>query len=1044
MAEGERKLANGRDRIEFSTEPRLYKHWKLSVADEIATLTMDVDENGGLFEGYQLKLNSYDLGVDIELADALQRLRFEHPGVRVLLLRSAKNRVFCAGANIRMLAGSSHAHKVNFCKFTNETRNAFEDASQYSGLPTICVINGTAAGGGYELALATDHIILVDDGSASVALPEVPLLAVLPGTGGLTRVTDKRKVRRDRADVFCTTEEGVKGKRAVEWRLVDETVPSTRLETVVGERAREFAERSGRSANGAGIALEPLAPAHGNGRGWITDMYRSASIGPSASLPSPCAPSDAAPPATIDEMIARGAGFWPLQLARELDDAILDIRNNEFDVAVILFKSSGATENVLAYDAFLDRHREHWLAREIRLLWKRVLKRLDMTSRTLVALVEPGSCFAGTLAEIVLAADRAYMFVGERRATTGRRPRSRSTNAISAAIRWPMGSRGSQRAFLPIPRMWNGQARIGEAIDAEEAQALGLVTFALDDIDWDDEIRMFLEERPSFSPDSLTGLEANLRFGGPETMESKIFARLSAWQNWIFQRPNAVGEEGCAASLRHRPETGFRYAAGVRGRCEANRNRKAAFYSLLATRYSLFAFALTREPKEMIDIQKVDYSTQIPNNVGLTEDRQVLKALERWHPGYLDWWNDMGPEGFQDALVYLRTAVSVDPKGWAKFDYVRMPEYRWGVLLAPQEEGRKVNFGAHLGEPAWQEVPGEYRAMLRRLIVVQGDTEPASVEQQRHLGKTAPSLYDMRNLFQVNVEEGRHLWAMVYLLHKFFGRDGRDEADDLLRRRSGYEDDPRMLGAFNEATPDWLSFFMFTFFTDRDGKMQLESLAQSGFDPLSRTCRFMLTEEAHHMFVGETGVGRVIQRTCEAMKEAGIEDPGESDKVRALGVVDLPTLQKKMNLHYSLSSTSLARKSRPTRRISTMPASKAVSRDQDRGRSPPHLGHLPVAKFIDGAIKLVDEPALTALNMRLARQLHRRLRQGRRALEQDHREDGCQFPSRVAAHEPSSPDRGVQEREGEPEGRAPERRAMGEGARRLFALRRRWRFHRIR
>ncbi|MBV8449180.1 MAG: benzoyl-CoA 2,3-epoxidase subunit BoxB [Hyphomicrobiales bacterium] len=368
----------------------------------------------------------------------------------------------------------------------------------------------------------------------------------------------------------------------------------------------------------------------------------------------------------------------------------------------------------------------------------------------------------------------------------------------------------------------------------------------------------------------------------------------------------------------------------------------------------------------MIDIQSVDYSTQIPNNVGLTEDRQVLRALERWHPGYLDWWQDMGPEGYQEALVYLRTAISVDPKGWAKFDYVRMPEYRWGVLLAPKEEGRKVNFGAHLGEPAWQEVPGEYRAMLRRLIVVQGDTEPASVEQQRHLGKTAPSLYDMRNLFQVNVEEGRHLWAMVYLLHKYFGRDGRDEADELLRRRSGSEDAPRMLGAFNEATPDWLSFFMFTFFTDRDGKMQLESLAQSGFDPLSRTCRFMLTEEAHHMFVGETGVGRTIQRTCEAMKEAGIEDANEIDKIRARGVVDLPTLQKKMNLHYSLSLDLFG--SEVSTNAANFYNAGLKGRFHETRITDDHRltsGTYPVAKFVDGEIRLVDEPALTALNMRL-------------------------------------------------------------------------------
>jgi benzoyl-CoA 2,3-dioxygenase component B len=362
----------------------------------------------------------------------------------------------------------------------------------------------------------------------------------------------------------------------------------------------------------------------------------------------------------------------------------------------------------------------------------------------------------------------------------------------------------------------------------------------------------------------------------------------------------------------------------------------------------------------------VDYSTTIPNNVGLMEDRRVLKALEGWHPGYLNWWNDMGPAGFQEKLVYLRTAYSVDPRGWAKFDYVRMPEYRWGILLAPQEENRTIPFGQHYGEPAWQEIPGEHRAALRRLVVIQGDTEPASVEQQRHLGKTAPSLYDMRNLFQVNVEEGRHLWAMVYLLQKYFGRDGREEADELLRRRSGSEDAPRMLGAFNEATPDWLSFFMFTYFTDRDGKMQLHSLAQSGFDPLSRTCRFMLTEEAHHMFVGETGITRVVQRTCDAMKEAGIDDPYAIDKVRALGVIDLPTIQKKLNLHYSLSLDLFGSE------VSTNAANAfnngLKGRYQETKIDDDHRlenATYPVLKFIDGEIKLVDEPALTALNMRL-------------------------------------------------------------------------------
>jgi len=362
----------------------------------------------------------------------------------------------------------------------------------------------------------------------------------------------------------------------------------------------------------------------------------------------------------------------------------------------------------------------------------------------------------------------------------------------------------------------------------------------------------------------------------------------------------------------------------------------------------------------------VDYSTKIPNNVNLVSDARVLKALEQWHPGYIDWWMTMGPEGFQASEVYLRTAVSIDPKGWAKFDYVKMPEYRWGILLAPQDENRLVNFGAHKGEKAWQDVPGEYRAMLRRLIVIQGDTEPASVEQQRFLGATAPSLYDMRNLFQVNVEEGRHLWAMVYLLHKYFGKDGREEADGLLQRRSGDADKPRMLGAFNEETPDWLSFFMFTYFTDRDGKMQLESLAQSGFDPLSRTCRFMLTEEAHHMFVGETGVGRTIERTCEAMKAAGIEDPYAIPRVRALGVIDLPTIQKKANLHYSLSLDLFG--SEVSTNAANFYNAGLKGRFMETKIEDDHVltsANYPVLKLVDGQIRSVDEPALTAINMRL-------------------------------------------------------------------------------
>jgi len=544
MADAERKLNNGKSRIDFQTDPSKYRHWKLEVDGDVATLLMDVDEKGALFEGYELKLNSYDLGVDIELADAIERLRFEHPQVKVILLRSGKPRVFCAGANIRMLAGATHAHKVNFCKFTNETRNGLEDASETSGLSTICVINGTAAGGGYELALAADHIMLIDDGSSAVSLPELPLLAVLPGTGGLTRVTDKRKVRRDRADVFCTTEEGIKGKRAVEWRLVDEVVPGSKLEEAVAQRAKDFAAKSFRKDGPKGIALAPLErerSADGVEYGAVSvELQRDARLA-TITLRGPGAP----PPASADAMVEQGAGFWPLQLARELDDAILDIRANEFDIAVVLFKSSGDPAQVLAYDQFLDANKEHWLAREIRSLWKRTLKRVDLTSRSLVALVEPGSCFAGTLAELVFASDRSYMLIGKL-AGDNKPPATLALAQVNFGV-FPMCNGLSRLAsrFLADPAdVDKAKAAIGKMLDAEAAQDLGLVTFALDDIDWEDEIRVFLEERASFSADGLTGLEANLRFGGPETMESKIFARLTAWQNWIFQRPNAVGEEG--------------------------------------------------------------------------------------------------------------------------------------------------------------------------------------------------------------------------------------------------------------------------------------------------------------------------------------------------------------------------------------------------------------------------------------------------------------------------------------------------------------------
>ncbi|MGB5905399.1 MAG: 2,3-epoxybenzoyl-CoA dihydrolase [Xanthobacteraceae bacterium] len=561
MAGEDRVLANGAKHIDFQTDPSRYRHWKIDVAGDVATLTMDVDENGGLFEGYQLKLNSYDLGVDIELADAVQRLRFEHPEVKVVVMRSGKNRVFCAGANIRMLAGSTHAHKVNFCKFTNETRNGLEDSSENSGQKFICVVNGTAAGGGYELALATDHIIMADDGAAAVALPEVPLLAVLPGTGGLTRVVDKRKVRRDHADYFCTIEEGIKGKRAVQWRLVDEIAPNSKLEAKLAERAKAMAATSSRNGDGKGIALTPLhRKIDDNGLHYdfvdveIDRGQRIATI----TIKAP----ESAPPADVAGLVAQGDAFWSLQVARELDDAILHLRINELETAMLVFKSHGDSASVLAYDDFLDKNKAHWLVNEIRHYWKRVLKRIDVTSRTLVTLVEPGSCFVGTLAELVFAADRSYMLVGQRDGDN-RAPPAIVLNAMNFGP-YPMshGLTRLQSRFQADPADVDAaQAKAGEALDAETAEELGLVTFALDDIDWDDEVRVFMEERTSFSPDSLTGMEANLRFVGPETMESKIFARLTAWQNWIFQRPNAVGEEG---ALR-------RYGTGVKAQFDMTR-----------------------------------------------------------------------------------------------------------------------------------------------------------------------------------------------------------------------------------------------------------------------------------------------------------------------------------------------------------------------------------------------------------------------------------------------------------------------------------------
>jgi benzoyl-CoA-dihydrodiol lyase len=530
--------------IDFERTPESYRHWKLRFAGEVAELVMDVDENATLFPGYQLKLNSYDLGVDIELADALQRLRFEHPEVKVVVLKSGKDKVFCAGANIRMLGGAAHAHKVNFCKFTNETRNGMEDSSEHSGQKFLCAVRGTAAGGGYELALACDEIILADDGNSTVSLPEIPLLAVLPGTGGLTRVTDKRKVRRDRADAFCTVEEGVKGKRAVEWRLVDAVVPSSKFDAAVAERAKKLAALSDRPAGGTGIKLTPL----GRKISGDTVTYSSVKVeidrsGRRATI-TVLGPT-AAPPASAADIHAQGAQFWPLRVAREIDDAIMHLRLNELGMGTWVFKSQGDPAQVIAYDALLEANQKDWLVREILNNWKRVLKRIDVTSRSLVTLIEPGSCFAGTLAEIAFASDRAFMFDGQMKGDN--RPAATITLSALNFGRYRMSNDLTrlETRFLGEPdSVGKAREQAGLPLDGTDAARLGLVTEAYDEVDYADEVRIFLEERTSFSPDGLTGLEANLRFPGPETMETRIFGRLTAWQNWIFQRPNAVGAEG--------------------------------------------------------------------------------------------------------------------------------------------------------------------------------------------------------------------------------------------------------------------------------------------------------------------------------------------------------------------------------------------------------------------------------------------------------------------------------------------------------------------
>ena len=528
--------------VDYQTHPDRYRHYKVTYDGPVATLAIDIDEDAGIRPGYKLKLNSYDLGVDIELHDAIQRIRFEHPEVRTVVLTSAKDRVFCSGANIFMLGKSSHAWKVNFCKFTNETRNGLEDSSRHSGLKFVAACNGTTAGGGYEVALACDEIILIDDSSSAVSLPEVPLLGVLPGTGGLTRITDKRKVRHDLADIFCTTTEGVRGRRAKEWRLVDEVVKPKEFADYVNRRARELAAQSDRPQDATGIALTPLKRTLDEGGyhyEFVDVAIDRAARRATLTVKSPVGGQ----PRDVSAIVALGADWWPLQMGRELDDAILMLRTNELEVGTWLLKTEGDIDRVLAVDETLAAHSDHWLVRETIGLLRRTFARLDVSSRTLIALIESGSCFAGTLLELALAADRTYML------ELPDDPAAAPAIALSAQNfgvypRVDGASRLAARFYAEAVPIAAARAAIGRKVSATEAFELGLVTAALDDIDWSDEIRIMLEERASMSPDALTGMEANLRFGGAETMETRVFGRLSAWQNWIFVRPNAVGDNG--------------------------------------------------------------------------------------------------------------------------------------------------------------------------------------------------------------------------------------------------------------------------------------------------------------------------------------------------------------------------------------------------------------------------------------------------------------------------------------------------------------------
>jgi benzoyl-CoA-dihydrodiol lyase len=538
------ETAAGELRIDFQTSPDKYRHWNLTFHGRVARLALDVDENATLVPGYELKLNSYDLGVDIELYDALQRIRFEHPEVGAVIMTSDKDRVFCAGANIRMLSQSTHAHKVNFCKFTNETRNGIEDATDNSGIRFLAAVNGACAGGGYELALACDHIMLIDDGSSTVSLPELPLLAVLPGTGGLTRLVDKRKVRHDRADYFCTTSEGIRGKRATDWDLVDEVVPRSKFDEAVAERAAEFASESDRPADAKGVELTPLNRSIQDDRITYGTLVVDIDRNLATATITIAAPAEA-PPSNIAGIEAQGAAFWPFAMCRDLEDAIMELRVNEKEIGTWIFKTEGDAANVEAADKALSDNAGHWLVREITLFMKRTLKRVDVSSRSIITLVEPGSCFTGTLLELVFAADRSYMLDGTFEGSNVPEATVVLTDINFGPLTMPNGLTRLEHRFLNDPaHVDNVKPEIGRKIEAFDAEELGLVTFAPDDIDWEDEVRIAVEERASFSPDALTGMEASLRFAGPETLETKIFGRLSAWQNWIFQRPNAVGEDG--------------------------------------------------------------------------------------------------------------------------------------------------------------------------------------------------------------------------------------------------------------------------------------------------------------------------------------------------------------------------------------------------------------------------------------------------------------------------------------------------------------------